>query len=212
MKKNIGNAFLDSFDINKEKATSLSKFYNFNDSNNFDHSIERVYNNPKLKYVYIASNHFTHTNYAVEFLNRNVITYIEKPISISTEQFQELIRNFNKTKNEFFVGYNRPFSKAIIKLKELVNSLPIDELQKSSFSINYFISGHKISSDHWYRNPEEGTRICGNLGHWIDLSIHALSWRNIPDKLSNMLPTAMKTNQMTIYQLSLRQISMISLL
>lgn len=49
-------------------------------------------------------------------------------------------------------------------------------------TLNCFISGHKISPNHWYRAPEEGTRVCGNIGHWIDLAIHMLYWGDIPDK------------------------------
>ena len=48
-------------------------------------------------------------------------------------------------------------------------------------SLNCFVSGHKIDSDHWYRDPKEGTRICGNAGHWIDLFIHMMGWRSEPD-------------------------------
>jgi len=39
-----------------------------------------------------------------------------------------------------------------------------------------------IAADHWYRAPDEGTRICGNVGHWIDLAVHILSWGECPDK------------------------------
>ena len=39
-----------------------------------------------------------------------------------------------------------------------------------------FITGHFIPEDHWYRKPNEGTRVCGNLCHWIDIAIHMLSW------------------------------------
>ncbi len=44
-------------------------------------------------------------------------------------------------------------------------------------SLSCFVSGHQISSDHWYRNANEGTRVCGNAGHWIDLFVHVMGWR-----------------------------------
>jgi predicted dehydrogenase len=50
-------------------------------------------------------------------------------------------------------------------------------------SINYFISGHKIDDDHWYRKPQEGTRICGNVGHWLDLTIHLFAKRGFIPKI-----------------------------
>ena len=42
-----------------------------------------------------------------------------------------------------------------------------------------FITGHYIEENHWYRNEDEGTRICGNLGHWLDLSIHLIKLKQI---------------------------------
>ena len=46
------------------------------------------------------------------------------------------------------------------------------------FSLSFFITGHFIEDNHWYRNVDEGTRICGNLGHWLDLSVHLLKLKN----------------------------------
>lgn len=40
-----------------------------------------------------------------------------------------------------------------------------------------------MPADHWYRLPEEGTRVCGNIGHWIDLAVHLMKTRGrIPEK------------------------------
>ena len=44
-----------------------------------------------------------------------------------------------------------------------------------------------IPADHWYRKPEEGTRVCGNIGHWLDLASHILSWGVLPDRWSIQL-------------------------
>ena len=35
--------------------------------------------------------------------------------------------------------------------------------------------------DHWYRLPEEGTRICGNVGHWLDLAVYLLELDTLAD-------------------------------
>ena len=48
--------------------------------------------------------------------------------------------------------------------------------RKSPITLNCFISGHIIPLDHWYRKPDEGTRVCGNVGHWLDLAVHILNW------------------------------------
>jgi predicted dehydrogenase len=88
-----------------------------------------------------------------------------------------MIRKVNKDGNKLYVGYNRPFSKAIFELNKHISGLLLP------ITLNCFVIGHFIQKNHWYRNPIEGTRICGNVGHWIDLSINIMNTRGkIPDK------------------------------
>ena len=119
-----------------------------------------------INLAYIASNHASHTEYALQFLNQNIDVYIEKPIAVSFTQLSLLEEISKTTTANIYCGYNRPFSKAILELKEKMTMAP--------FTMTCTVAGHLIASDHWYRNPSEGTRICGNLGHWIDLAIHLL--------------------------------------
>jgi hypothetical protein len=56
--------------------------------------------------------------------------------------------------------------------------------------------GHKLASDHWYRKPSEGSRVVGNLGHWIDLSTHLImSRKNIPQSFELILLSANKKHK-----------------
>ena len=124
--------------------------------------------------VYIASNHASHAEYALEAMEKGCDVYIEKPISVSFDQFEKLVKVVNKSNVRVYVGYNRPFSKALLFLKDLIK-----KSQKTTpLSMNCFISGHLIPPDHWYRDPQEGTRVCGNLGHWLDLFVHVLNWKS----------------------------------
>jgi len=54
-------------------------------------------------------------------------------------------------------------------------------------TLSCFISGHRLAATHWYRHPDEGTRICGNVGHWLDLAVHLLCWGALPDRWQVML-------------------------
>lgn len=172
-----GNIFLDGYDINSNHQTSLASFYQFNGAN----SAQDLLSNPKLKILYIASNHSTHADYAVKAMNQGVRKiYIEKPIATNMEQLNQLIKTQQKTGSTLYAGYNRPYSKAIRKLKQVVLA---SEKKTGGISLSFFVIGHDISKDHWYRNPEEGTRVCGNMGHWLDIAVHILAWRSIPERL-----------------------------
>lgn len=180
LRREKGNRFLNSFDIDCEKSTSLASFYKFK---HISTSFEELLSNPELKLLYISSNHATHSYYALKAIEKNVPKiYVEKPLSTNIFDFEKLISVITLSQSEIFVGYNRPFSKAILLLKEYISNHP---LKSEPLSINYFISGHLIEKDHWYRNEGEGTRVCGNLGHWLDLTIHIFYWRKIlPDLLT----------------------------
>lgn len=165
--RNQGKKFLDCYDIDPKRSELASKFYNYKQQLN----CQDLLNNPKCKLVYIASNHHSHTDYAIEALQKGKDVYIEKPLSVNKEQFEKLKAAFSQTQNRFFVGYNRPFSKAIRKTHDFIAN------NQKPLTLNCFISGHVIGADHWYRIPNEGTRICGNVGHWIDLMVHLMNKR-----------------------------------
>jgi predicted dehydrogenase len=170
--RNQGKRFLDCYDLDEKRMELTAKFYNYNSQKN----VNDLLANPKCKLIYIASNHFTHTDYSIRALNEGKDVYIEKPISVTWEQFYQLNKAVEQTKNNVYVGYNRPYSKSIRKIVSMITN------NQSPLSLNCFISGHVIEANHWYRIASEGTRICGNVGHWIDLMVHLMNQRGrIPD-------------------------------
>jgi predicted dehydrogenase len=162
------NFFLSCFDIDIFKSKKLQRFYGFLEVSK---SFQNIIDNKNCKLIYIASNHHSHTDYAIASINKGIDVYIEKPISVNFDQLKRLEIAANNSNSKVYVGYNRPHSKAIRKFATYVRDKP--------FSINCFVSGHFIQSDHWYREPKEGTRICGNMGHWIDLGIHLFGLRSV---------------------------------
>jgi predicted dehydrogenase len=170
-----GNHFLECFDIDLKNQKSTSDFWGYSSQDN----VLDLLNNPRCDYVYIASNHASHTDYAFKALQAGKTVYIEKPVSVNYDQFRRIFGLIKETpiyRHKVFIGYNRPFSPAIIRLNTFFKGsmLPI--------TLNCFVIGHFIEKNHWYRNFEEGTRICGNVGHWIDLSINLLNTRGkIPE-------------------------------
>lgn len=149
------------------------------------HSAEALLAHKGLRTVYIASNHASHSPYALQSLARGIDTYIEKPVAVSEVQLVALVAAQRRSKARVFAGYNRPFSGAIRVLRE---QMPIDPGR--GITLQCFVSGHVIAPDHWYRQPQEGTRVCGNIGHWLDLLVHLLAWRGLPDRLEIALTVA----------------------
>ncbi|NEW59797.1 hypothetical protein GSY74_00750, partial [Sulfurovum sp. bin170] len=107
----------------------------------------------------------------------------EKPVAINMEQYRALMQSVRNSDNIVYAGYNRPFSPAIETIKPYIT----DE----SITLNCFILGHKLASDHWYRDSSEGSRVVSNLGHWIDLSTHlVMSRESLPTEFEITLLSA----------------------
>ena len=170
----LGNRFADCFDIDAAAQQSFSAFYKTPCSAT---SADALIGNPRVQVIYVASNHASHTDYAVRALAAGKRVHLEKPLSVDHEQFRCLLRALRAPgAPEIFAGYNRPFSQAVRDLAAEANGTP------GPLTLNCFITGHAIAADHWYRDPGEGTRVCGNLGHWLDLAVHMLSWSGLPDR------------------------------
>lgn len=166
--------FVSVFDTDAAAAHSVARTYG---AGSVAKDAGAVLTDPAVRYVYIASNHASHTGYAVRALRAGKVVYVEKPVSVSHAQLSELQAAVAQSAGPIYAGYNRPFSGAVRDLRELV------EDARGPLTLSCFISGHVIPPDYWYRRPGEGTRVCGNLGHWLDLAVHLLSWRGLPDRL-----------------------------
>lgn len=172
LNKNVGSCFLQCYDIDRKNSLSTAKFWGYEAVNEWD----EILKNPACKYIYIASDHYSHTEYAIEAIKAGKIVYCEKPISVTKDQLKELVCAIKQYNADIYFGYNRPFSQAINDL------IPYIRKCKAPMTLSCFISGHKLPADHWYNDPKEGTRVCGNLGHWIDLSMFLFEQRGaIPD-------------------------------
>lgn len=171
--KQYGNRFLGCYDIDQKQSIRAKKAYGYRHvCKNYDELI----NLDGAKCAFIASNHASHTPQAIQALKKGLRVHIEKPISVTWEQLAELGAVVKGKEDQVFVGYNRPFSKAISTVRDLLMG------GDGPFTIQHFIAGHAIDQGHWYYDPKEGTRICGNVGHWIDLTIHLLSQRDVADR------------------------------
>lgn len=128
----------------------------------------------RINVVYVASSHSSHAGYAVEALDRGKAVYVEKPIATNLADLERLERSARNSAGPIFFGYNRPFSEPVRRFRDhLQKRYAEDGFVQVSFT--GAVAGHSLDGGHWYRRPEEGTRISGNVGHWIDLFVHLLA-------------------------------------
>lgn len=168
----LGNRFAVSFDPDAHASETFSRFYGCR----IARTAGEVIAAPDVKLVYVASTHSTHADYAIAALAAGKDVYVEKPIAVGTAQLDQLLQARTDATSRLFAGYNRPFAAAIRELRGHCAGV------LGPLSLSCTVQGHVLGPEHWYRRPEEGTRICGNVSHWLDLMVHVMSWRGLPNR------------------------------
>jgi predicted dehydrogenase len=135
---------------------------------------EAVFEDDGTDLVLIASDHASHADYAIAALRAGKAVHLEKPPAVTPGQLTRLLHCLHSTTNaRLHLGYNRPFAPATIELQSRLAVLT------GPTSITCRVRGYRLSRAHWYRWPNQGTRIAGNVVHWIDLG-YRLTGRRRP--------------------------------
>jgi predicted dehydrogenase len=125
--------------------------------------------------VIVASYHSDHAAQALRVLetNRNARVFIEKPVAVELADAERL-RDLRTTGAWIDVGFNRRFAPFF---RRLARNRP-----EGPLIFDALIKELKIPSCHWYEWPNQGTRITGNVCHWIDLACALI--RSPPQELT----------------------------
>ena len=123
-----------------------------------------VIGNKEINTVFIATPHSSHADLVIQSLNAKKSVFVEKPLAISEEELQKVIKT--KTVNNFplMVGFNRRFAPVCLAIKKEFGNTG------EPFVINIRVNAGFIPKDHWTQIPEIGAgRIIGEMCHFIDL-------------------------------------------
>jgi predicted dehydrogenase len=159
LRKNYGAVIRGVMDPSPHKAASLFDEY---DADYYTDDANRLLDDPLIDLLFIASNHASHAEYAIEGLRRGKSVHIEKPHVVRREQLTRLCQAMRDSTGRVTLGFNRPFSRFGREIRRQLDS------QSGASMMNWFIAGHEIPADHWYFKAEEGGRVLGNLCHWTD--------------------------------------------
>ena len=171
LRRAFGDVLAGTMDLDADRAASLA----------VDHrapfhttQVRELLALDNLSMAVIASNHASHTPYAIDAMRRGLDVYIEKPHATTRQQLDDLLRTFDQTGRRIYLGFNRPGSR--------LGQRAIDTLRSEDgpAMLSWFIAGHKIAPDHWYMRPGEGGRVLGNLCHWTDFCLRAVGSSAFP--------------------------------
>ena len=139
--------------------------------------IGKIVDERRSSIAIIASYHSFHTRQALQLLALpNFHIMLEKPPCVSREDLESLVLSFDA--NRLAIGYNRRHIRWNEEIKQLIN------IYNEPVSISVEITEAQITHLHWYFLDNQGTRVTGNLCHWLDLCTYWL------DTLPNTLVVA----------------------
>ena len=159
LKRNYGDVLRGCMDIQLERAASLFEDYKLS---YYGDDATRIIQDPNIDLVFIASNHASHAEYAIDALEQGKSVHVEKPHVVNEDQLVRLCAAMRRSSGKVTLGFNRPYSKIGRQIKRYLDG------QSGPAVYNWFIAGHEIPPDHWYFREEEGGRVLGNLCHWTD--------------------------------------------
>lgn len=119
--------------------------------------------------VIVATYHSDHAPAALAVLDANpeARVFIEKPATLTLDQ-AEALASRRESGAWVDVGFNRRHAPFTGPLVDAARRLP------GPLVFSALVKELKIPSSHWYRWPNQGTRVMGNVCHWVDLAHHLI--------------------------------------
>lgn len=173
--KAFGRTIGICMDRNVDRAASMSRHYGIPV---YTADAAEVMRAEQVRLVYIASNHVSHADFAIDALRCGKHVYIEKPHVVSEDQLVRLIDAIDRSTGKVFLGFNRPSS----RFGRIIQQYLASEAGPGMYG--WFVAGHAIEPDHWYLKPEGGGRVLGNLCHWTDFILRLVPVNAYPIEIN----------------------------
>jgi predicted dehydrogenase len=123
---------------------------------------------PEPGLVIVATYHDSHARLASYALANGHRVLLEKPAAACEEDLDLLLEARRGAEDRLELGFNRRYHPLVQRARSVLGS------ERGPTTITCIVREVNLQSDHWYFWPNQGTRITGNLCHWIDLGIYLL--------------------------------------
>lgn len=134
-------------------------------STNAGASIEML---PERGLVLVATTHDSHAPLAAQALDAGHRVICEKPACVTLGDLELLTAAAERNPGELEVGFNRRYNPTVERAREELAAV------EGPTTVVATVREVDITPDHWYLWPNQGTRVAGNLCHWIDLALHLI--------------------------------------
>jgi predicted dehydrogenase len=129
---------------------------------------------PRPGLVVVATAHDSHADLACQAAERGHRVFVEKPPTVTLGDVSRLAEMMRQRPGAVEIGFNRRYHPLIRRARERLRR------EKGPTSITCVVKELEFEGDHWYFWANQGTRVTGNLCHWIDLAVFLLEGKPLP--------------------------------
>ncbi len=123
-----------------------------------------VLGDPAVDFVFVATQHASHTALAAKALRAGKAVWLEKPAAITPEQLEELAAALAETNGFLALGFNRRFSPHARSIHRGF------EGRRGPLAIHYAVAAGATPTGSWHTDPAVGGgRVIGEVCHFVDL-------------------------------------------
>ncbi|WP_299107773.1 bi-domain-containing oxidoreductase [uncultured Tenacibaculum sp.] len=142
-------------------STTMAKQYGIaNSTTNY----KEMLSDNEVDTVFITTKHNMHASMVLEVMRSNKSVFVEKPLALTTEELDEIIKEYNESDVSVSVGFNRRFAPLAKQMKKVLGS------DNTPMNIVATMNAGFIPDDVWVHDMEVGGgRIIGEACHYIDL-------------------------------------------
>jgi predicted dehydrogenase len=124
--------------------------------------------------VVVATAHDSHTQLACAAVQAGHRVFIEKPPTVTPQDVRRLAAAMRAYPGSMEIGFNRRYHPLVRKARTRLAR------ESGPTSITCVVKELSFERDHWYFWPNQGTRVTGNLCHWIDLAVFLIEGSPLP--------------------------------
>jgi predicted dehydrogenase len=128
--------------------------------------------------VVVATAHDSHAHLACAALKAGHRVFVEKPPTVTPQDVHRLAAGMRSLPGSVEIGFNRRYHPLVRRARARLRQ------ESGPMSISCTVKELAFQPDHWYFWPNQGTRITGNLCHWIDLAVFLIEGTPMPISLT----------------------------
>lgn len=119
---------------------------------------------PEVDLVIVSTRHNAHAKMVIESLDAGKHVFVEKPLAITQDELNDILKAYRRANKTISVGFNRRFAPLASEMKRILGS------SHSPMNIIATMNAGFIPSNVWVHDMEiGGGRIIGEACHFIDL-------------------------------------------